>query len=224
MDLPGSSAFGVFTPAMFRTLLVMFKSWLEGGSNSGGGNPQGAGGDKKGQRSSKRGGKTQKDKDAMDEDEESEDEGESEEEDDDDDGGSRRRKLRSRRGGRRTAGASSSSSSASSVVPALEALQSCLSRGSLGSSLEGHEDLLTDMADLVLGALGSAASGTSTAEAAKSILLGMLNGKGDRRTVVLRALMPLLIMKPVAKPGLPTDARGRTAAHQKALQVRAGMT
>jgi hypothetical protein len=97
-----------------------------------------------------------------------------------------------------------------------------LGGGGLRSSLQGHEDILAELAELVLAVYAVSPAG-SACERAKEVLLGLLTQKGRATTttsVVFRAMMPLLTMKP-GKAGLPTDASSRGKTHQKAVQVRA---
>lgn len=57
----------------------------------------------------------------------------------------------------------------------------------------------------------------------REVFLRLLSGGGQSSAgnpAALHALMPLLTMKPAGnKSGMPTDARSRTAAHNKAVQV-----
>jgi len=225
MDLPGSSAFGVFNVAMFRTMVSLLKAWLEKGPGDGEKEKKGRG--KKAKGRSRRGNNDDSESDEEQEESEGEEDVEGEENEPDQRQGDGRRRLRARRAPTRRTTTKSSSFTAG-PMPILAALRSCLIQSSLANSLEGHEDLLADMIDMVVGLLCSSPNGSGLAGTSREILLGSLGGGAlDRhsssttmRTVALRALMPLLIMKPSHKPGMPADARQRTAAHQKALEVR----
>eukprot|EP00624_Nannochloropsis_granulata_P000481 evm.model.NODE_11823_length_16375_cov_18.355114.1 len=93
--------------------------------------------------------------------------------------------------------------------------------GSLAASLCTHDDVQGELTDLVLAvySLAHPAAG-SLAQATRSVLMALITAAGGPggNPIVLRALMPLLTMKP-SRNGLPTDAKTRTGAHQRAVQL-----
>lgn len=102
----------------------------------------------------------------------------------------------------------------------LVALDRSLASGSLAESLRTHDDLQGELTELVLGVYSLAPASTALAQAARRVLMALIvvaGGPGGN-PIVLRALLPLLTMK-AGRNGLPSDARARTSAHQKAVAV-----
>lgn len=102
----------------------------------------------------------------------------------------------------------------------LVALDLSLASGSLAESLRTHDDLQGELTELVLGVYSLAPASTALAQAARRVLMAliMVAGGPGGNPIVLRALLPLLTMK-AGRNGLPSDARARTSAHQKAVAV-----
>ena len=223
MDMPGASAYGVFNGNMFRSILSLIKAWLEGACGSGTSDSQtgsvaaAAGGGASQSRRKRpvaaaargrgRAAAAAASSDEDDDDDDSEDEAPSSSK------GSRSR------GGNKKGGAASTTRGLEALLCALER---SLTSGSLASSLRAHDDVQGELTDLVLGTYAMAPASGSLAETTRSVLMALIGlaGGGGGNPIVLRALMPLLTMKP-SRSGLPTDARTRTGAHQKAVQVSA---
>lgn len=219
MDMPGASAYGVFNGAMFRSILALIKTWLEGACGGGGNNATASdsqagasaaaagGGRKRPAAARGRGRAAAADSTDEDEDDDSEDEVPSS------------KGSRSRGGGAKKGGASLSSTRGLEAL--LRALERSLISGSLSSSLRAHDDVQGELTDLVLGTYAMAPASGSLADSTRAVLMALIGlaGGGGGNPIVLRALMPLLTMK-ASRSGLPTDARTRTGAHQKAVQVR----
>lgn len=248
MDMPGASAYGVFNQAMFRSLLGLLKAWLEGaaagaGAGGRGEKDKGAAADegeedahdaqtqqqsakqqaaaRRKRAAARRGGAA----DGAEEEEESS--SSSSEEDSEDEGARKGRGGRGRAAAaaasKRGRGAASAAHKDSGLEELLRALERSLVGGSLGPSLAAHDDVQGELTDLVLGiyAVAPASSAGPVVEAARALLMALVTAAGvpGGNPIVLRALMPLLTMKPSRGSGIPQDARTRTAAHQKAVQV-----
>ena len=118
---------------------------------------------------------------------------------------------------------SSKSGSSRGIEALLRALEGSLSGGSLEGGLKAHEDVQGELTELMLGVYAVSPAASGTGETARAVLMQLLltaGHGGAGNPVVLRALLPLLTMKP-SRAGLPCDARSRTSAHNKAVQVRA---
>ncbi|GAB5032194.1 condensin-2 complex subunit d3 [Nannochloropsis oceanica] len=237
MDLPGASAYGVFNGAMFRSLLALVKSWVESAA-AGGATVAGAGDTSSTSSSSSsqqhqqptaaasttgrsRRAAAARSRTVSQQQAEREEEVEDDDDDTEDEGrGGRRGKART---GKRTT--SNKNSTAALINRGLEslllALHGSLTTGSLAASLCAHDDVQGELTDLVLAvySLAHPAAG-SLAQATRGVLMALITVAGGPggNPIVLRALMPLLTMKP-SRNGLPTDAKTRTGAHQRAVQL-----
>ncbi|EWM25041.1 hypothetical protein Naga_100049g14 [Nannochloropsis gaditana] len=235
MDLPGASAHGVFNGVMFRTLLTLVKSWIE--AAAGGGlvvmpgpirqerQPSRVGASDTGRtRRSARASSSRSASQAAEEggEEEMQDEEEEEEDSDDDDRGGRKERGGQRKGrsNTRTGQNLAALHANQGLESLLVALDRSLASGSLAESLRTHDDLQGELTELVLGVYSLAPASTALAQAARRVLMALIvvaGGPGGN-PIVLRALLPLLTMK-AGRNGLPSDARARTSAHQKAVAV-----
>ena len=239
MDLPGASAYGVFNGAMFRSLLGLIKSWVEGAASGGAVAAAAAEASSQSQQEkqqqaasaassqatgsrSRRAAASRGRAAAQEQQQQSDDDDDDEDDCGDERRGGRRSKARgAKRGGGGGAAANSLTASINKGLEALlRALERSLSSGSLGASLRAHDDVQGEMTDLVLGVYALVPSTGSLADATRAVLMALVTVAGGPggNPIVLRALMPLLTMKP-SRSGLPTDARTRTSAHQKAVQM-----